>query len=115
MKILQEKNNDKPKYTFSLIWLESFNTDRWNFELGNNNGWGNQEIQNYTENNVEIDNGLLKIFAKKEGDLYSSARITTKNKGDWKYGKFEILAKLPKGNGTFPAIWLYPIDLVYGG
>ena len=61
---------------------------------------------------------MLKIIAKKEsvgGRNYTSSRMITKNKGDWKYGRFEIRAKIPKGVGTWPAIWLLATDNVYGG
>jgi len=71
-------------------------------------GWGNNELQYYTDdaNNIRIKNGKLIIVARKEsfrGSEYTSARIKTKN--SWKYGRFEIRAKLPKGRGTWSALW----------
>jgi beta-glucanase (GH16 family) len=84
------------------------------------NGWGNQELQYYTKdslNNARVENGTLIITARKEkiGQCnYTSARLVTKNKGDWLYGRFEIAAKLPIGRGLWPAIWMLPTDWAYG-
>ena len=80
-------------------------------------GWGNNELQYYTDlpNNVRIKNGKLIIEARKEsfrGSEYTSARIKTKN--SWKYGRFEIRAKLPQGQGTWCALWGLPTDWAYG-
>ena len=80
-------------------------------------GWGNNELQYYTDvpNNVRINNGKLIIEARKEsfrGSEYTSARIKTKN--SWKYGRFEIRAKLPQGRGTWSALWALPTDWTYG-
>ena len=81
---------------------------------------GNNEAQYYTNSpeNAYIDNGILVIQALHEnygGMSYTSARLTTKNKGDWIHGKLEIRASLPTGIGTLPAIWMLPTDWVYGG
>ena len=84
-------------------------TSVWNFETGNNNGWGNNEAQYYTEDNAIIEGGNLVITAKAEttnGFDYSSSRITTKDKFEFKYGRIEARAKLPEGGGTWPAIWM---------
>jgi len=80
-------------------------------------GWGNNESQYYTDEpkNVRIENGKLIIEARKEsfrGSDYTSARIKTKQ--SWKYGRFEIRAKLPPGRGTWSALWALPTDWVYG-
>ena len=80
-------------------------------------GWGNNESQYYTDRfeNIRIENGKLVIKAKKEmfrGSRYTSARIKTKN--SWKYGRFEIRAKLPAGRGTWSALWALPTDWEYG-
>ena len=106
------------------VWADEFSTNgapdlsKWTFETGGN-GWGNNELEYYTNgNNAAIDNGVLKIVAKKEsqgGRNYTSSRMITKNKGDWTYGRFEIKARIPKGVGTWPAIWLLATDNVYGG
>ncbi|HWN87950.1 MAG TPA: glycoside hydrolase family 16 protein [Chitinophagaceae bacterium] len=105
------------------VWTDEFSTDgapdasKWGYDIGGN-GWGNNELQYYTDGlNASINGGILKITAKKEsysGKLYTSARMITKNKADWLYGSFEIKAKLPKGRGTWPAIWMLPTESVYG-
>ena len=106
------------------VWSDEFSNNgapdpsKWTFEVGGN-GWGNNELEYYTNgNNAVVDNGVLKIIAKKEsfgGRNYTSSRMITKNKGDWTYGRFEIKAKIPKGVGTWPAIWLLATDNAYGG
>jgi hypothetical protein len=99
-----------------LIWSEEFDTDGapnpavWGYDLGGG-GWGNNELENYTNrpDNVIISNGTLKIIAKAEnynGSAYTSARILTKGKFGFKYGKIEVRAKLPPDKGTWPAIWM---------
>lgn len=103
-------------------WAEEFNTDGapnsaiWGYDLGNNNGWGNNELEYYTNrsDNVIISGGTLKIKLKKEdymGSAYTSARILTLNKFSFKYGKIEIRAKMPAGSGTWPAIWAMGDDI----
>ena len=106
------------------VWQDEFdyvgapNTTKWDYDLGGN-GWGNNELQNYTKNqkNARVEDGKLIIEALKESsgsNNYSSARLVTKKKGDWTYGKFEIKAKLPKGRGTWPAIWMLATNQTYG-
>jgi beta-glucanase (GH16 family) len=104
-------------------WTDEFNTNgspdasKWGYDVGGN-GWGNNELQNYTNGlNDSISNGTLKIVAKKVefSNTYTSARMVTKNKADWLYGRIEVKAKLPKGRGTWPAIWMLPTDNAYGG
>jgi beta-glucanase (GH16 family) len=105
------------------VWQDDFNTGvtpdvtKWNFETGGN-GWGNNELQYYTSGvNSSISGGNLVITAKKENLLgrdYTSSRMITKGKGDWLYGRFEVKAKLPKGRGTWPAIWMLSSDNAYG-
>lgn len=114
-----------------LVWSDEFNgkqkqpdTTRWSYNNGNGCpeicGWGNNELQYYTTNrpqNARIENGNLIIEALKEdnnGSKYTSARMVTKNKGDWKYGRFEIRAMLPAGKGIWPAIWMLPTKWEYG-
>lgn len=97
-----------------LIWEENFNSNElnpetWNIELGDgcpNCGWGNHERQLYTAENHKVVNGKLIITAKKEGGKYSSTRITTKAKKEFKYGYIEAKAKLPLGIGIWPAFWM---------
>lgn len=99
-----------------LIWSDEFNTDgapntsKWSYDIGDG-GWGNGESQYYTDRpeNVIIEDGLLKIIPKKEnfmGSEYTSARIKTEGKFDFKYGSIEIRAKLPSNQGTWPALWM---------
>lgn len=117
------KDCNKPyKGDWTIVWCDEFDyegaidSDKWSHELGAH-GWGNQELQNYTnsELNSYVDDGNLVISAIKTNNQWTSARIRTLNKGDWKYGRFEIKAKLPSGVGTWPAIWMLPTDWVYGG
>ncbi len=100
-----------------LIWSDEFdgntlNDNFWNYEIGNGvGGWGNNELEYYTNNtkNIFISNGNLIIEARKEqilGYPYSSARITTKNKKEFTFGRIDIRAKLPKGKGVWPALWM---------
>jgi beta-glucanase (GH16 family) len=98
-----------------LVWEENFsepvlNESIWNFELGdgcpNLCGWGNNERQVYTTKNHEIKNGNLIIHAKKEGNGYTSTKITTKDKKIFQYGRMEARAKLPVGHGIWPAFWM---------
>ena len=106
------------------VWADEFNTDgkpdtsKWGYDIGGS-GWGNNELQYYTAGeNVRIKNGLLSIEARKEqreGKNYTSARMVSKNKGDFLYGRFEARAKIPKGRGLWPAIWMLPTDWAYGG
>ena len=107
---------------WKLIWSDEFtytglpDSTKWTAETGGH-GWGNNELQYYTagrKENARVENGLLTIEARKEnweGMKYTSVRLITKNKGDpiaigWQYGKIEVKAKLPKGLGTWPAIWM---------
>ncbi len=100
-----------------LIWSDEFdynglpNASKWGYDVGGN-GWGNNELQYYTQNeikNASVTNGILTIAALKEpinGKAYSSARLITKGKMDLQYGKIEIKAKLPAGRGSWPALWM---------
>ena len=100
----------------SLVWSDEFNTDgapdptKWGYDLGAG-GWGNNESQNYTnrrENSI-VQGGSLKINLVKEsysGSPFTSARLLSKDKYSFQYGRAEIRAKLPAGGGTWPAIWM---------
>ena len=85
------------------------------------NGGGNEELQYYTKgnpDNVFVKNGRLHITAlkKAQGGLpYTSTRMVSKGKGDFVYGRFETRARVPKGRGTWPAIWMLPTESIYGG
>lgn len=97
------------------IWSDEFNVDGapnstyWGYDLGAG-GWGNNEEEYYTNRpeNIIVKDGVLKIKTIKEnyqGSKYTSARILTKDKFSFKYGKIEFKAKLPIGGGTWPALW----------
>ncbi len=100
-----------------LKWSDEFdgtelNLDNWSFDIGTgNNGWGNNELQYYTDRseNVRIEDGVLIIEARKENyedSKYTSARIKTEGKQFWTYGKIEASIKLPRGKGMWPAFWM---------
>jgi len=109
---------------WTLVWNDEFNgaavdPGKWEYEV-NGDGGGNNELQYYTSRpqNSYVDSGKLVIEARKEdylGKSYTSARMRTKMKGDWTYGRFDIRAQLPYGQGLWPAIWMLPTDEVYGG
>lgn len=108
-----------------LVWSDEFDytglpdDTRWDYDVGGH-GWGNQESQYYTRNrtqNARVENDRLIIEAHREnysGAQYTSARLVSRNKGDWLYGRIEVRAKLPTGRGTWPAIWMLPTDWIYG-
>jgi beta-glucanase (GH16 family) len=126
--------------TWQLIWADEFDDNsidpaKWSYEV-NCWGGGNNEKQCYTTQakNAFVADGMLNIVALREdftgpavpegfdGDTnatktqpYTSARLRTKNKGDWRYGRIEARMKLPTGQGTWPAFWMLPTDDVYGG
>tara|TARA_Y100001970_G_scaffold290374_1_gene423901 strand:+ start:471 stop:1799 length:1329 start_codon:yes stop_codon:yes gene_type:complete len=111
---------------YTLVWNDEFDgpeidENKWNFEIGTGNwGWGNGEHQYYTSRseNAFIEDGKLVIKALNEnyqGSNYTSARMTTKNKGDWLYGKIKASIKVPSAGGTWPAFWMMPTNSVYGG
>jgi beta-glucanase (GH16 family) len=85
---------------------------KWGYDFGTgSSGWGNNELQYYTNRpeNAAVFNGILKINAIKEnysGSAYTSARLISKNKFSFKYGKIDVRAKFPAGVGTWPAIWM---------
>ncbi len=102
--------------TQSLLWAEEFNYTgapdpaKWGYDLGGG-GWGNQEVQYYTSRpeNATVSGGTLKIKAIREnyqGAPFTSARLLSKGKFDFKYGKVEVSAKVPAGVGTWAAAWM---------
>ncbi len=101
---------------YSLVWGDEFNgkdinTNSWTFETGNNNGWGNSELQYYTDRlqNVFVSGGNLIVEARVEPYntfKYTSTRMITKNKKTFKFGRIDIRAKMPKGKGIWPALWM---------
>lgn len=108
---------------YKLIWSDEFdvdgapNPDYWKYDLGGG-GWGNNELQYYTEDNVIVEDGMLIIEARLEdyeNRNYTSTRLVSQNEGSFKYGIVEVRAKLPEGTGTWPAVWMLPTYRVYGG
>lgn len=97
----------------TLVWSdefdgESLNTDDWTYEIGGH-GWGNNELEYYTNKNTSIVEGNLVIEARKEsqgGRLYTSSRIVTMDKQEFQYGRIDIRAALPYGQGIWPALWM---------
>jgi len=106
---------------YKLIWSDEFDSTSldpsiWSFETGNNGGWGNNELEYYTNRtqNCNVQNGMLNFTAVKEsysGYNYTSARILTQNKFSVKYGKIEARIKLPYGQGIWPAFWMLGDDI----
>ncbi len=104
---------------WQLVWQDEFDgeglpySENWGYAVGGH-GWGNKELQYYTEarqENAFVADGLLHIVARKEaweGNPYTSARLITRGKQDYQYGRYEIRAKLPPARGTWAAIWMMP-------
>ncbi len=124
----ETENNAPPPVEdeWQMVWSDEFEYNglpdsiKWNYDVGGH-GWGNQELQYYEEKRIEnsrVENGKLIIQARKEswkdGAQYTSARLVTRDRADWLYGRFEIRAKLPYGTGTWPAIWMLPSRWNYG-
>ena len=103
---------------YNLMWADEFdaaalNTANWTYETGDgcpgNCGWGNNELQHYREDNASIVNGHLVLTAKKQKygtSDYTSSRLITKGKKQFKFGRIDIRAALPKGQGIWPALWM---------
>ena len=106
---------------YHLVWEESFdkdtlNMDDWNIET-HEPGWVNNELQEYTESseNIYVKDGNLVIKPVEKTDAdgkvsYTSGRINTQNKHNFKYGLFEARLKVPKGQGFLPAFWMMPAN-----
>ena len=100
---------------YQLVWSDEFNGNAldegtWSYNTGGN-GWGNNEKQYYTTRpeNIRVQNGCLEIEARKEqyeNNNYTSARIMSKNKKTFTYGKMAARIKFPGGKGTWPAFWM---------
>ncbi|RUS43537.1 family 16 glycosylhydrolase [Cohnella sp. AR92] len=109
-----------------LVWHDEFDKDglpdssKWSYDVGGD-GWGNDELEYYAEarqENAVVRDGYLTLTARKEtyeGHDYTSTRLVSRGKGDWKYGHIEVRAKIPTGTGIWPAIWMMPTESVYGG
>jgi beta-glucanase (GH16 family) len=111
-----------------LVWSDEFDgaevdLSKWTFMLGDGTefglppGWGNNELQYYLAENATVASGFLTITAKEEsvgGRDYTSARMRTLGKGDWTFGRMEMRARMPIGQGLWPAFWMLPSDTIYG-
>ncbi len=105
-------NNESPLFydDFDLAWSDEFsgtelNTNYWNHDLGGG-GWGNNEWQDYRADNAGVADGYLTITAKQESSGgYTSSRVKTQGLIDFTYGRVDIRAKLPRGQGIWPALW----------
>lgn len=106
----------------ALVWSDEFNgtgapdPQNWGYDIGNN-GWGNNEMQFYTSNtqNSRQENGVLKINAIKSNGNWTSARLLSRGKKEFKYGRIVFRAKLPAGRGTWPALWMLGSNLSTAG
>ena len=115
---------------WNLVWHDEFDDDeldlaKWSHEIGGH-GFGNNELQYYTDSDTNsfLRDGNLVIKANvvpqgvnssKGLRYYTSARLRTKEKGDWLYGRIDVKAKIALGQGIWPAIWMLPTDWRYGG
>jgi len=99
----------------TLVWSDEFdgpgvNTNNWSFEIGTGTwGWGNNELQYYQEENTSIIEGNLVIEARRqsiESSNYTSSRLITRDKKSFKYGRVDIRAVMPEGQGIWPALWM---------
>ena len=123
-------NNDdvSPGDALTLVWNDEFDGTQldpevWFFESGDGSqygipGWGNNEHQWYLPDSAELDNGVIVITAREEsqsGKDYTSARINTRDRFAFTYGRIEARIRLPGGQGLWPAFWLLPQDFAYGG
>ncbi len=115
-----------PDPAYKLVWSDEFNynglpdSSKWGYDTGGD-GWGNNELEFYTHAdtaNAIVREGSLHLTARPSNggrNPYTSARLVTIFKGDWRYGRIEVRAMLPPGKGLWPAIWMLPTDSKYGG
>lgn len=106
---------------YNLLWSDEFdgdslNEDNWTREL-REPGWTNNELQEYTDSaeNIFVKDGNLVLKAIKTtddngNDYYTSGKVNSQNKKDFTYGKVVVSAKVPEGQGLWPAIWMMPQD-----
>lgn len=113
----------QPQGNWNIVWSDEFsgttiNTKNWNFDTGNNNGWGNGELEDYTTSsqNAYVSGGYLNIVALNPStNTYTSARVNSSGLFSPLYGRVSWRAKIPAGQGLWPALWMYPQSSVYGG
>lgn len=113
-----------------LVWSDEFDgtyldPNKWEYMYGDGCsygicGWGNDELQWYTSRpeNIFVSDGMLHIVAREDywnGHRYTSARIRTRNRAEFLYGRLEARLQLPEGEGLWPAFWMLPTDSPYGG
>ena len=124
--VQQEENDESSQLTPEpepeervLVWSDEFDgtsldLNNWSFELGdgcpNLCGWGNNELQSYTDSNHRLEDGMLVISANNEAE-YTSTRILTKDKQEFTYGRIETRVKVPTGAGLWPAFWALGADI----
>ena len=108
-----EENTSPTSYPdMRLLWADEFDSDDvnlrdWNFDIGDN-GWGNEEWQYYQPENATLQQGHLVITAREQrvgGSTYTSTRIKTEGEVEFTYGRVDIRAALPEGQGIWPALW----------
>lgn len=116
--VVNEEARDYGQYT-NLVWSDDFNSNtldqtKWTYELGGG-GWGNNELQSYTNTpeNVFLDGSHLVIRARQQAgsNVYTSGRLITKGKQSFQFGRIDVRAKVPKGKGVWPAIWMLGADI----
>jgi len=99
----------------TLVWSDEFdgpeiNSNNWTFEIGTGNwGWGNNELQYYQGDNTSIIDGNLVVEARRqtlENSNYTSSRLITRGKQSFQYGRVDIRAVMPEGQGIWPALWM---------
>jgi beta-glucanase (GH16 family) len=115
--VVRDKNRASPDW--QLVWRDEFDGDEIDSLKWSPNIWPagkvNNEDQAYTdrERNLRVEDGMLVIEAHREDHedaKYTSGRLHSEGKGDFLYGRFEVRAKLPRGQGTWAAIWMLPSD-----
>jgi beta-glucanase (GH16 family) len=118
-----DHDSNAPDSRWRLVWSDEFDQPdgsmpdfkKWGYDSGSG-GWGNNELQYYTSrtNNARIEGGKLVIEAKLEnfdGQKHTSARLLTKGKWSWTYGRVEARIKIPRGQGMWPAFWMLGTDI----
>ena len=125
--IVADNSPVSPGDTLTLVWSDEFDglqldPQAWYFESGDGSqygipGWGNNELQWYLPDNARLRDGMLVMIAREEsqgGSDHTSARINTRDRFAFRYGRIEARIRLPGGQGLWPAFWLLPQDPTYG-